>query len=149
MITNLQQIVIYRIVHHTRISKIDMVKVIYVLGACLATLGIVALLAASGQANRELILSVGASFFSLGAVVIAAGFYLHSRRLKSQFQATTAKEKKADRKTEKICSVCNQEAAQVFCRVHVLRLCSSCLDKHDDGRNCLYVPAKRAAAAYK
>ncbi|HEV2965021.1 MAG TPA: hypothetical protein VG649_24570 [Candidatus Angelobacter sp.] len=126
-----------------------MFKVIYVLGACLAALGIVALVAALSQSNRELILSVGASFFSLGTLVIAAGLYLHSRRLKSQFQATATKEKKADRKTEKICSVCNQEAAQVFCRVHVLRLCSNCLERHDDGRNCLYVPAKRAAAAYK
>jgi sulfite exporter TauE/SafE len=126
-----------------------MLKVIYVLGACFAALGIAALLAASGQSSRELVLSVGASFFSLGILMIAAGFYLHSRKLKSQFQAAAVKEKKADRKTEKICSVCNQEAAQVFCRVHVLRLCSNCLDRHDDGRNCLYVPAKRAAAAYK
>ena len=126
-----------------------MLKVIYVLGACFAALGIAALVAASGQSNRELVLSVGASFFSLGVLLIAGGFYLHGRKLKSQFQAAPAKEKKADKKTEKICSVCNQEVAQVFCRVHVLRLCSNCLDRHDDGRNCLYVPAKRAAAAYK
>ncbi|HEV3036400.1 MAG TPA: hypothetical protein VHA33_01185 [Candidatus Angelobacter sp.] len=126
-----------------------MFKVIYVLGACSAALGIATLLGALGQSNRELVLSVGGSFFSLGALLIAAGFYLHGRRLRSEFQATTAREKKADKKNEKICSVCNQEAAQVFCRVHVLRLCPNCLDRHDDGRNCLYVPAKRAAAAYK
>jgi hypothetical protein len=88
-------------------------------------------------------------FFSLGTVIIAAGFYLHGRRLKAEFQAAAPQGKKADRKTERICSVCNQETAQVFCRVHVLRLCSNCLERHDDGRNCLYVPAKRAAAAYK
>jgi hypothetical protein len=126
-----------------------MVKVIYALGACLAVLGIVVLLASLGQSNRELILSVGSLFFSLGALIIASGFYLHGRRLKSEFQAAAPKERKPDRKTEKICSVCNQETAQVFCRVHVLRLCSNCLERHDDGRNCLYVPAKRAAAAYK
>jgi len=125
-----------------------MVKVIYVLGAFLAVLGIVALLAALGQSNRELILSFGSLFFSLGTLITAAGFYLDGRRLKSEFQSAP-KEKKTDRKTERICSVCNQEAALVFCRVHVLRLCSSCLERHEDGRNCLYVPAKRAAAAYK
>src|SRR5438045_4387973 len=118
-----------------------MVKVIYVIGTLLAVLGIVALLAALGQSNRDLILSVGSLFFSLGTLITAAGFYLHGRRLKSEFQAAP-KEKKTDRKTERICSVCNQEAALVFCRVHVLRLCSSCLERHDDGRNCLYVPAK-------
>ncbi|HEV2989301.1 MAG TPA: hypothetical protein VG759_12725 [Candidatus Angelobacter sp.] len=126
-----------------------MFKVIYVLGACSAILGIAVLLGSSGQSSRELTLSVGASFFSFGALLIAAGFYLHSRKIRSEFEAATAKDKKADKKSEKICSVCNQEAAQVFCRLHVLRLCPNCLERHDDGRNCLYVPAKRAAAAYK
>jgi hypothetical protein len=126
-----------------------MFKAIYALGACFATLGIVAVLAALHQANRDLILSVGSSFFSMGALILGAGFYLHGRKLRSEFQVASAKEKKSDRKAEKICSVCNQEPAQVFCRVHVLRLCSGCLERHDDGRNCLYVPARRAAAAYK
>ncbi len=125
-----------------------MYKVIYALGACIAVLGVVSLLAGLGQANRELVLSTGASLFSLGALLIAAGFYLHSRKLKSEFEAAN-KEKKTDKKSERLCSVCNRETAQVFCRVHVLRLCPTCLDNHDDGRNCLYVPAKRAAAAYK
>jgi len=126
-----------------------MYKVIYALGACIAVLGIVSLLAGLGQANRELVLSTGSSLFSLGALMIAAGFYLHSRKLKSEFESATVKEKKADKKSERLCSVCNREAAQVFCRVHVLRLCPTCLDNHDDGKNCLYVPARRAAAAYK
>jgi hypothetical protein len=126
-----------------------MFKVTYIIGACIATLGLVVLAAGFGQSNRELILSVGSSTFSFGAMILASGFYLHGRKLKSQFEATTSKDRKLDRKTEKMCSVCNQETAQVFCRVHVLRLCSTCLEKHDDGRNCLYVPARRAAAAYK
>ena len=57
-----------------------MYKVIYALGACIAVLGIVSLLAGLGQANRELVLSTGSSLFSLGALMIAAGFYLHSRK---------------------------------------------------------------------
>lgn len=126
-----------------------MFKVTYVIGACIAALGLVVLAAGSGQSNRELILSIGSSTFSFGALVLASGFYLHGRKLKSLFEATAPKDRKLDRKTDKMCSVCNQEAALVFCRVHVLRLCSSCLERHDDGRNCLYVPAKRAAAAYK
>ena len=126
-----------------------MVKAIYAIGACFATVGLVILAAGLGQANRELILSMGSSLFSLGAMVLASAFYLHGRKLKAQFEATASKDRKLDRKTDKMCSVCNQEIAQVFCRVHVLRLCPSCLERHDDGRNCLYVPAKRAAAAYK
>lgn len=126
-----------------------MFKVTYVIGALIGTAGLVVLAAGLGQSNRELILSVGSSTFTFGAMILATGFYLHGRKLRSEFQATASKEKKLDRKTEKMCSVCNQEAAQVFCRVHVLRLCSTCLERHDDGRNCLYVPAKRAAAAYR
>jgi|ERR1700694_5974521 len=126
-----------------------MFKVTYVIGACIAISGLVVLAAGISQSNRELILSMGSSAFSFGALVLALGFYLHSRKLRSEFQATASKEKKLDRKTDKMCSVCNQEIAQVFCRVHVLRLCPGCLEKHDDGRNCLYVPSKRAAAAYK
>jgi hypothetical protein len=126
-----------------------MYKVIYALGVCIAVLGIVSLLAGLGPSNKELVLSTGSSLFSLGALIIAAGFYLHSRKLKSEFEAANPKDKKADKKSERLCSVCNRETAQVFCRVHVLRLCPACLDNHDDGKNCLYVPSRRAAAAYK
>jgi hypothetical protein len=141
--------VIYRTVPPLLKLYKNMVKVTYVIGAFIATLGLVVLAAAFGQSNRELILPVGSASFSFGAMILAAGFYLHGRRLRAEFQATASKEKKLDRKTDKMCSVCNREAAQVFCRVHVLRLCSTCLEQHDDGRNCLYVPSKRAAAAYK
>jgi hypothetical protein len=140
---------IYRTVLTPELKYKNMFKVTYVIGACLAALGLIALIAAWGGSSQELLLAVGSSVFSLGALIIGAGFYLHGRKLKAEFQVNAPKEKKTDRKTERMCSVCNQEAAQVFCRVHVLRLCSNCLENHDDGRNCLYVPAKRAAAAYK
>lgn len=123
-----------------------MYKVIYALGVCIAVLGIASLLAGLGPHNKDLVYSTGSSLFSLGALTIAAGFYLHSRKIRSEFEP---KEKKTDKKSERLCSVCNREVAQVFCRVHVLRLCPACLDNHDDGKNCLYVPARRAAAAYK
>jgi len=115
----------------------------------LAGAGVVTLIAAAQSKAAEDIIALGSALFCVGILLVALGFYLRARKLSSEYQISGAKDKKIDRKTERICSICNQDSAQVFCRVHVLRLCLNCLDKHDDGRNCLYVPAKRAAAAYK
>ena len=120
-------------------------RIFYIVGACLAALGIVCLLSVYGPLQSTADIPVGSAIFSLGTLFLALGFYFQSAELRSQYQVAVVKEKKTDR----LCSVCNRESAQVFCRVHVLRLCLSCLEQHDDNRNCLYVPAKRASAAYK
>ena len=124
-----------------------MFKVIFSLGGALAVAGIVCYASAFGGRDSQTFISIASALFSLGALIIALGFYLQGRRLKSELlprqQQTTI------RKTDRLCASCNREPARVFCRVHQLRLCMNCVDAHDDGRNCLYVPGNRAAAAYK
>jgi hypothetical protein len=123
----------------------NMPKVTLVIGALLAVAGVVCFLAVFGQTQSEAIRSMGSALFSVGILTAAAGVYWQARRLQAQLPSSVSKPKKTDR----LCSSCNREPAVVFCRVHVLRLCLNCLDKHDDAKNCTYVPAKRATAAYK
>lgn len=123
----------------------DTPKVTLVIGALLAAAGVISFLAGFGQGQSEAIRSMGSALFSVGILIAAGGLYWQARRLQPQSQPSASKPKK----TERLCSSCNRESAVVFCRVHLQRLCLSCLEKHDDGRNCSYVPAKRATAAYK
>jgi len=123
----------------------DLPKVTLVLGSLLAIAGAVCFLALTGQAQSEALRALGSALFAFGVLIVALGVYLRARRIQAQFESSAPKSKK----TERLCSSCNQEPAVVFCRVHVLRLCLGCLDKHDDGANCSYVPAKRATAAYR
>jgi hypothetical protein len=123
----------------------DISKVTLVIGSLLAIAGVVCFLALFGQGQPEATRAIGSAMFSLGVLIIAAGVYLQARRLQAQYEAPAAKTKK----TERLCSQCNREPSLVFCRVHVLRLCLNCFEKHDDGANCSYVPARRATAAYK
>ena len=123
----------------------DMPKVTLVIGGLLAIAGVVCFLAVFGQSQADTMRSMGSALFSVGILMAAGGLYWQARRLQPQIQISASKPKK----TERLCSSCNREPALVFCRVHILRLCLNCFDKHDDGANCSYVPAKRAAAAYK
>jgi len=123
----------------------DMPKVTLVIGSLLAIAGAVCFLALFGQAQSDAIRAIGSALFSLGILIIAGGVYLQARRIQGQFETPAIKNKK----TERLCSQCNREPSLVFCRVHVLRLCLNCFEKHDDGANCSYVPARRATAAYK
>lgn len=123
----------------------DMPKVTLVIGSLLALAGAVCFLALFGQNQPDAIRALGSAMFSLGVLIIAAGVYLQARRIQAQHEIPVVKTKK----TERLCSLCNREPSLVFCRVHVLRLCVNCLEKHDDGTNCSYVPARRATAAYK
>lgn len=122
-----------------------MSKVTLVIGGIFAAIGIVCYVSTIGQPHSEAIVATASFFFSMGVLVISSALYIRGRRLQGEHQQQIVMVKKTDR----LCSSCNREPAQVFCRVHVLRLCSNCIDRHDDGKNCLYVPAKRAAAAYK
>jgi hypothetical protein len=122
-----------------------MPKIVIAIGSLLAAAGAICFLALFGQGHPDTIRSVGSACFAIGVLIIATGVYLQARRLQAQFEVPISKSKK----TERLCSACNREPAIVFCRVHVLRLCLNCLEKHDDGTNCSYVPAKRATAAYK
>lgn len=123
----------------------DMPKVTLVIGSLLAIAGIVCFFALFGQTQSDAIRAIGSALFSVGVLIIAAGVYLQARRIQAQHEIVAIKSKK----TERLCSQCNREPSLVFCRVHVLRLCVNCFEKHDDGTNCSYVPARRATAAYK
>lgn len=126
-----------------------MPKVTIALGSLLAIVGAICFLAMSGQGQSESIRPIGSAFFALGVLIIAAGVYLHARQIQARYQPAASKGALKTKKTDRLCSSCNQEPAVMFCRVHILRLCAGCFDKHDDGANCSYVPAKRATAAYK
>ena len=121
-----------------------MPKIMLTVGSILAAIGAVCFLALFGQ-KSDAIRSIGSASFAIGVLIIASGVYLQARRLQPQQESPASKAKKTDR----LCSSCNREPALLFCRVHVLRLCVNCFEKHDDGINCSYVPAKRATAAYK
>ena len=125
-----------------------MFKAIFSLGGALAVAGIVCYASAFGSRDSEAFVSIASGLFSLGALIIALGFYLQARRLRAEVSPRQQQQSGA-KKTDRLCASCNREAARVFCRVHQLRLCMNCVDAHDDGRNCLYVPGNRAAAAYK
>lgn len=123
-----------------------MPKIIITFGSVLAAIGAICFLALLGQGHSEAIRSLGSACFAVGVLTIACGVYLQARKTQLQYQPPAAAKAK---KTERLCSSCNREPSVLFCRVHVLRLCLNCFEKHDDGSNCSYVPAKRATAAYK
>lgn len=120
-----------------------MVKLIFIVGGSVTLLGVAFLIGALEQGGSEGLISAGSGVFSLGVLVVALGFYLQARNLRRAYQPEASRLKK----TDKLCSLCNQEPALVFCRVHVLRLCPECLEKHDD-KTCSYVPSYRAVAAF-
>jgi hypothetical protein len=123
-------------------------KTTLVIGSVLATAGIVCFFALTGQIDAETIRAVGSVLFSIGVLIISGGLYIEARRIQMRYEAPKLAKPK-DKKTERLCSSCNRDPSVVFCRVHVVRLCPACFEKHDDGKNCSYVPARRATAAYR
>ena len=120
-------------------------KIAFVASGLFAMAGLGVLASQLGGSSSDTLRGAGLFLFSSGVLAAALGFYLPARRIKTENEATVPKKRKGDR----ICAVCNNNRAEVFCRVHLARLCLVCLATHDDGKNCLYVPATRAAAAYK
>ena len=122
-----------------------MPKFVIVVGSLLAAAGAICYLALFGPAPSDTVRAIGSACFAVGVLIIASGVYLQAHNIQAKYGVTASKAKK----TERLCSSCNREPSLLFCRVHVQRLCLDCFEKHDDGSNCSYVPAKRAAAAYK
>jgi hypothetical protein len=122
-----------------------MPKFIIVVGSLLAAAGAICYLALFGPAPSDTVRAIGSACFAVGVLIVASGVYLQAHQLRAKYGVAASKA----RKTERLCSSCNREPSLVFCRVHVQRLCADCFEKHDDGSNCSYVPAKRATAAYK
>lgn len=122
-----------------------MSKTVYALSALLVALGLVVLASQLTEAASDTLRGAGLFLFAVGLTLAALRMFLDARRIRGELEETQPKKKKTDR----LCSNCNRNRAEVFCRVHVTRLCLACLGAHDDGRNCTYVPATRASAAYK
>ena len=122
-----------------------MSKIVFAVSALLAAAGIVILASQLTGSSTDTLRGAGLFLLALGLMLAAFRLYVDARKIKSEFEATAPKKKKTDR----LCSKCNRNRAEVFCRVHIVRLCLPCLITHDDGKNCLYVPASRASAAYK
>ena len=122
-----------------------MSKIIFAISALLAALGIVILASQLTGSATDTLRGAGLLLLGCGMILAAFRFYVDARKIKAEFETTLPKKKKTDR----LCSVCNRNRAEMFCRVHIARLCLPCMATHDDGKNCLYVPASRASAAYK
>lgn len=99
--------------------------------------------AAMDRADSNL-LSLGATAFSLGALMTSSGMYLKARLLQAGIVASP--EPAATKKVKNGCDLCRGEAPVIQCRVHQLHLCASCLGEHYDYRSCAYTPSTRRAA---
>jgi hypothetical protein len=126
-----------------------MPKAIIALGSILAAAGVICFLALFGQGQSDAIRAIGSACFAIGVLIVSAGVYLDARRLRVQVEVPASVSPSKPKKADRLCSSCNRGTAVLFCRVHIQRLCLECFEKHDDGSNCSYVPAKRATAAYK
>jgi|SRR5450755_3207910 hypothetical protein len=115
------------------------------LGAIVLFAGLCVLPGAFGQSPDASLLPVGACLFSVGAVFIAAGIYIKARTMQASDPAHIVQSPILARKQRSGCDLCGQEAPVVFCKIHQLHMCGSCLAQHYDLRSCVYVPTPRKA----
>jgi hypothetical protein len=110
--------------------------------------GICILPAALGEHRDAALLGLGACLLSLGAFLAASGIYWKARALQSKVAAgtTDGESKPSSRRVRGGCELCASETPAIYCRVHRLQLCPTCLAGHYDSRSCVYVPTSRKAA---
>jgi hypothetical protein len=125
-----------------------MVRIAIAFSVLLGLAGIIIIASQAAGESSDTVRAAGLFIFSCGVLLAAFGLYQRARRSESA-AASNAGTFSRKKKTDRLCSACNRNRAEVFCRVHILRLCLTCMNTHDDGRNCSYVPASRATAAYK
>jgi|GEM_PF-1858248 len=121
--------------------------VLMVLGWLTVFLGLCLLLNSMyGKGPRKDVgdIAVGGMIFSFGCLLTSGGFYLSSRAASSHAGGTSGKPTTSVKKF-KIgnCALCKVEAAVVRCMTHAVPVCSNCLMKHDNGKNCEYLPNMR------
>jgi len=115
------------------------------MGVFVAFLGLCFLPAALSDHGEGNLLGLGASVFSLGALMIAGGIYLKANAKGTAARPSSAKA--AALPARGACDLCHAEVPAVHCKVHQLHLCDSCLGTHYDFRSCVYVPSTRRAAS--
>jgi hypothetical protein len=113
------------------------------LGAVMSFAGLCILPGAFGKNPDMSLVPVAASLFSLGAVAIAAGIYIKARALQSAPVVPVVQSPNLTRRQRSGCDLCAQEAPAVFCKIHQLHLCGTCLAQHYDLRSCIYIPTPR------
>ncbi len=116
---------------------------IYV-GAINVLIGLCCFPAAFETHSDTSLLSLGVSFFGIGALFIGGGLYLKARMLQTQKNSGKGD---APPRTRGGCELCGSDVPVIQCRVHQLHMCSTCLAEHFDPRSCSYVPPTRRPAA--
>lgn len=88
--------------------------------------------------------------FSLGALLVGAGFYLRVQAVKEELRpAQEAEKRRKDLlRTNGACPICGTNPALFRCKVHHAVICHLCLPTHDNSW-CEYVPLTRRASASK
>jgi hypothetical protein len=105
---------------------------------------------AFGEQSDANLLSVGACFFSLGALTISSGIYLKALARQSKNGSRKSNSEPASpRRLRGGCDLCKAELPVINCKVHQLHLCGTCLAQHYDFRSCAYVPSTRRPGAAK
>ena len=118
-------------------------------GVLMMFIGLCFLPGAFGAHPEADMLEIGACQFSLGALIVAGGFYVKARVL--QFAIASGEPRKdsaaGNQRVRGGCDLCGTEAPVVACKVHQLHLCGTCLTQHYDVRSCSYVPTSRTSSA--
>lgn len=121
--------------------------ILMVLGSISSFTGLCVLLNAMfgpGAQKNLAEIAVGGMLFSIGCLLMSGGFYLSSLKLTSP-AATVKGKSTVSAKKFKVgnCALCKLEPAIVRCMTHAVPVCSNCLMKHDNGKNCEYLPNLR------
>jgi hypothetical protein len=112
-------------------------------GLIVSAAGLCILPAAFGKTPSPDLLAMGASLFSMGAMIIAGGIYIKARSMQTSDPPNGGF---VTRKSRGGCDLCGLEAPVVLCKIHQLHLCGICLAQHYDPRSCIYQPTFRKPA---
>ena len=110
------------------------------IGILISATGLCILPAAFGKTPSPDLLAMGATLFSMGAMIMAGGTYVKARSMQA---SDPANEGLGPRKSRGGCDLCGLEAPVVLCKIHQLHLCGTCLAQHYDLRSCIYQPTFR------
>ncbi len=100
--------------------------------------------------SRSSMVATSSFVFSLGALVLAAGFYLRVRDLEQELRpAKEARKLRNDLfRVNGPCSLCKENPAMIRCTTHKAAICPVCMSLHDSPW-CDYVPMTRRSTAQR
>jgi hypothetical protein len=115
-------------------------------GVIVSAVGLCILPAAFGKNPSPDLLAMGATCFSMGAMIIAGGIYIKAKSIQASSPVEGGSQGMSSRKSRGGCDLCGLEAPVVLCKIHQLHLCGNCLAQHYDPRSCIYQPTFRKPA---